>query len=66
MRDQYDFFYRYSSRLLHAEPVSFATHQPDLEDYEVAALLDYILASIMEAAALGKAVLPRFPKAASG
>jgi hypothetical protein len=63
MEEQYDFFYRYSSRLLHAEPVSFATHQPDLESYEVAALLDHILASIEEAAAVGRTVLPRFPQA---
>jgi hypothetical protein len=61
MKDQYEFFYRYASRLMHAEPVSFATHQPDLENYEIAALLDYILASIDVAAALGRTVLKRFP-----
>ena len=61
MAEQYEFFYRYASRLMHAEPVSFATHQPDLESYETAALLDYILASIDEAAALGSTVLRRFP-----
>jgi hypothetical protein len=65
MKERYEFFYGYASRLLHAEPVSFATHEPALHDYEIIALLDHILATIDEAAELGKNLLKRFPKPAS-
>ena len=62
MKQHYDFFYGYSSRLLHAEPASFATHQPELEEHEIIALLDHILVSILDAIELGKKLLPLFPK----
>lgn len=62
MAEHYEFFYRYSSRLLHAEPVSFATHQPLLETYEIIALLDHVLASILDAVELAHKLLLLFPR----
>lgn len=48
MRDQYDFLYRYTSRLLHATPISFYKDQKNLEISEVKMFLDFVFVSILE------------------
>lgn len=46
---QYDFIYRYTSRLLHAMPASIYTGQKNLTVIEVKTLLEYIYISILDA-----------------
>jgi hypothetical protein len=42
MRNEYDFIYSYTSRLLHATPASLTTNQKNLEPDEVKLFLNYI------------------------
>jgi coenzyme F420-reducing hydrogenase alpha subunit len=46
--EQFNFFYGYTSRLLHAKPMSFGTGQEKLEANEIAMFLDFIYVSILE------------------
>lgn len=48
MVDDYDFIYSYTSRLLHAEPISLTTNQKSLENKEVCLFLRYILIKVSE------------------
>jgi len=48
MSEQYDFLYRYTSRLLHAKPISFYKGQKNLEVSEVNMFLDFVFVSILE------------------
>lgn len=48
MMEQYDFIYRYTSKLLHATPVSITTDRPNLELFEVRTFLRYILVTLRE------------------
>lgn len=48
MSEQYDFIYGYTSRLLHATPVSFCTNQKNLETMEMLTFLDYVYVSLLD------------------
>ena len=48
MSKQYDFIYSYTSRLLHATPVSFYTNQKNLEVIEMLMFLDYVYVSLLD------------------
>jgi hypothetical protein len=48
MSEQYDFIYSYTSRLLHATPVSFYTNQKNLEVIEMLTFLDYVYVSLLD------------------
>jgi hypothetical protein len=48
MLDDYDFIYSYTSRLLHAEPISLTTDQKSLENKEICLFLRYILIRLGE------------------
>jgi hypothetical protein len=48
MQNQYEFLYRYTSRLLHATPTSFFTDQKNLEPPEVIVFLDYVYVSLLD------------------
>ena len=49
MQAQYEFIYSYTSRLLHATPVSFITDQKNLELPEMKIFLEYIYVSLLDA-----------------
>lgn len=49
MKDEYDFIYSYTSRMLHAKPFNLTTDQKSLEDIEVYLFLRYCLVKIVEA-----------------
>jgi hypothetical protein len=49
MSQQHDFVYGYTSRLLHAKPMSITTHQKNLEGNEIVMFLDFVYVSILDA-----------------
>lgn len=46
--EQFEYVYGYTSRLLHARPISFGTNQKNLEEREIEMFLDFIFVSIVE------------------
>ena len=54
MSDQFEFIYGYTSRLLHAHPVSFYTNQKNLEPREMETFLEYTYVSMLDIIALGR------------
>lgn len=48
MADEYDFIYAYTSRILHATPISLTTDQKSLEDDEVYIMLRYCAVKMNE------------------
>ena len=57
MSDQYEFIYSFTSRLLHATPVSLTTNQKLLEPEEMHRFLEYIYVSILDIVDLAKQML---------
>ena len=57
MSDQYDFIYSFTSRLLHATPVSLTTNQKLLEPEEMHMFLEYIYVSILDIVDLAKNIV---------
>jgi hypothetical protein len=57
MSDQFDFIYSFTSRLLHATPVSLTTNQKLLEPEEMHLFLEYIYVSILDIVDLAKQML---------
>jgi hypothetical protein len=53
--DEYDFIYRFSSKLLHATPASITTDQKNLEMSEIAVFLKYIYVKIDDVLELANA-----------
>ena len=54
MSDQYEFIYSFTSRLLHATPVSLTTNQKLLEPEEMRIFLEYIYVSLLDILRLAK------------
>ncbi len=54
MIEQYEFLYSYTSRLLHATPVSIFTNQKNLEPEEMRLFLEYVYVSMLDALELGE------------
>jgi hypothetical protein len=54
MGEQYDFLYRYTSRLLHASPISFSKGPKNLDTFEVRMFLDFVFVSIVELAEISE------------
>lgn len=57
MKDEYDFIYRYASRLLHATPASLTTDQKNLEPNEMGAFLKYIRVRLLDVIDMAKQLL---------
>ena len=57
MSDQFEFIYSFTSRLLHATPVSLTTNQKLLEPDEMHIFLEYIYVSILDIVDLAKQML---------
>jgi len=57
MSVQFEFIYSFTSRLLHATPVSLTTNQKLLEPEEMHVLLEYIYVSILDIVDLAKQIL---------
>jgi hypothetical protein len=57
MADQFEFIYSFTSRLLHATPVSLTTNQKLLEPEEMQLFLEYIYISILDIVDLAKQML---------
>ena len=57
MSDQFEFIYSFTSRLLHATPVSLTTNQKLLEPDEMHMFLEYIYVSILDIVDLAKQML---------
>lgn len=54
MQAQYEFIYSFTSRLLHATPVSIFTDQKNLEVAEIVMFLEYVYVSMLDALDLAK------------
>lgn len=54
MAHQYEFLYSYTSRLLHATPVSFFTDQKNLEPPEIRIFLEFVYVSMLDALELAE------------
>lgn len=57
MSEQFEFIYSFTSRLLHATPVSLTTNQKLLEPDEMCMFLEYIYVSILDVVDLSQSLL---------
>jgi hypothetical protein len=57
MSDQFEFIYSFTSRLLHATPVSLTTDQKLLEPHEMHMFLEYIYVSILDIVDMAKKMI---------
>jgi hypothetical protein len=57
MSEQFEFIYSFTSRLLHATPVSLTTNQKLLEPAEMHMFLEYVYVSILDIVDLAKKML---------
>ncbi|MDE3137905.1 MAG: hypothetical protein KGL59_15095 [Acidobacteriota bacterium] len=57
MGDEYDFIYRYASRLLHATPASLTTDQRNLQTNEIRMFLGYVRVRLLDALDMAKQLL---------
>ncbi len=56
MSEQYDFVYSYTSRLLHAKAVSFATDQKNLELDEIRGFLNFIYVAMLDTIEIAESI----------
>ncbi|HEI8820580.1 TPA: hypothetical protein SLG99_005028 [Serratia marcescens] len=61
MADEYDFIYSFTSKLLHATPMSITTNQKSLESQEIIILLKYIDIKIRDIIELSNSYLIKNP-----
>ena len=59
MEAEYEYIYRYTSRLLHATPTSFYTTSKNLEPSEVRLFLDYVYVRLLDVIDLVTALVVR-------